>query len=214
MHRAFLPATLMIAVVATTVTATAFAFQGAEPSPGVGREMEQLDQHYEDPDDLMARELAKMERISLVEARRRLALQNEASVLNGKLRAACGERFAGIMIDRTPTFLVKLYFVEVDLTRVREELPALGASANLLRVIKLERAAETEAEMRATADRMTQQLQSQGIEGSVAWSVPMGGYKILTPQPEKASRAVRMGYVHGGKIIEIERFDGIRVLAR
>jgi hypothetical protein len=197
--------------VLTIVTAaTAWTLPAQDASPGAeGSTIARFDASFSDPGDAMAKSLATTEQVSLAEAKQRLLRQHEASVLSHKLRSIYRERFAGAMIERTAPFAAKFYFVGVDLAKVREALPGLGVSAALHPFVRLERAAQTEAEMQATADKMTQQLHARGIDGSVAWSVPMGGYTILSKNPQKAAEAVRMGYVREGKILAVEHFEGI-----
>jgi len=203
MSRPLLLSTLTVVAIGSTWTLRAQAV-----SPGAGATIT-FDESYSDPDDLMTESLAQAENISFVEARRRLVLQHEAGILSHKLRAAYGDQFAGLMIDPATRSHINFYFVGIDLAEVREALPALGASATLMPSISLKDAVQSEAEMQDTATRMTQQLHAQSIDGSVAYSVPMGGYKILTTEPEKAAEAVRLGHVQGGEIIEIERSTGI-----
>ncbi len=179
--------------------------KGSEPSPalsGTGDNVH-FDTPFSDPNDTMPESLAQTGGISIQEARQRLVLQHEVSILAEHLRKKYGERFAGAAIEPEPTFLAKYYFVGVNLVEARAALSTFGVSADLLPLIRLEAVAGTEAQMRAKAVRMREQLLEQHIDGSVA--VGIMGYKITTLQVEEAAEALRLGSVEGGNAVVIER---------
>lgn len=195
--------TMLFASVATACSASP-----PGPSPGTGGDIEigrGAAVPFSDPGDGMAKSLAQTEAIPLAEARRRLVVQHEGSILADKLRGIYGEKFAGAMFERTPPGHVRFYFANIDLAEVRKALPTLGASVQLLSLVRLETVAETEAQMRATAIRMDQLLRAGGIKASVAISVVGGGYKISTLEPEKAAEALRLGGVKPASKVEYER---------
>lgn len=201
----------LLLAASATVAATGCTEKASETStasPGTGGVV-QFDTPFSDPHDTMARALVQTDKISLPEARRRLVLQHEVGILAARMRATYGDRFAGAAIERTPTFQAKYYFVGIDLVEVGATLSKLGASAELLPLIRLEAAAETQAQMRAKAVRMQQQLRDHEIDGTVA--VGITGFKITTLQAEEAAEAVRKGRVEGGDAVVIERSVPLRI---
>lgn len=199
----------LLLLAASVTTGCSEKASGAPPaSPGKGGTV-QFETTFRDPHDTTARALAQTDKISLPEARRRLILQHEVGILAERMRAAYGDRFAGVAIEQTPAFHAKYYFVGTDLVEARAALSRLGASVELLPLIQLEAAAETAAQMRAKAGRMRQQLRDEGIDGSVA--VGITGFKIATLQAEEVAEAIRMGRVEGGEAVVIERSAPVRI---
>lgn len=73
--------------------------------------------------------------------------------------------------------------------------------------------AQADAQRRAQALRMRQQLRDQGIDGSVAVGIAAeAGYKITTLQAEEAAEAVRLGLVEGGAAVVIERSAPVQII--
>jgi hypothetical protein len=208
---------LLLSTLVTLVTlgaAVASPSSAQNASPGVGGEVVigRFGGLYSDSGDAMAKSLARFEGISLAEARRRLVLQHEGSVLADKLSAAYGDSFAGAMSERTLPGYVRFYFVGVDLAKIRDALPGFGVSADLLPLVRLKAAAETEAQVRATATRMTQALRAGGVAASVATSMLPGGYKIFTRDPAKAAAALRRAGIQPASKVEFERADPIVII--
>lgn len=172
----------------------------------------EFDEPFADPDDITAKELARVEGIPLAEARNRLSLMNEASILVQKLRARYPSQFAGALAVRKAPFHINIYFAGLDPVQMNGQLASLGASARLQAVLKVGSAPTSEATARAQSRTLLKQLQSRGIAGTVAWSAIGDGYKFLVKNTAEAATAARMGYLTSGKNVRIEKFDGIRLV--
>lgn len=168
-----------------------------------------FDEPYNDPADITAKELARVEGLSLAEASWRLSLMNEAAALDHRLRAMYPQNYAGALAVRKAPFHINFYFVGADPARMREQLPSLGVSSRLMSALKVGNAPTSEASARARAHTMLRQLQLRGIEGSVAWFAPAGMYKLLVKDTAAAATAVRMGQLDADRNVRIEYFEGI-----
>lgn len=156
----------------------------------------------------MAKSLAKVENIPIEQAKQRLILQHEVVILSERMRARYGDQFVGAAIERTPAYGIKFYFTGVDDAKAR--LPELGASAEMQALAKIERVEKTQAQMRAQATRMRQQLEREGIDASVAFSATT--FKINTLQVEELREALRVGRVEGGDAVVIEQSPPVRII--
>lgn len=172
-----------------------------------------LTEPFGDPDQTTTKELARIEGIALVEAKDRLRLMNEGSIFVGKLRARYPGQFAGALAVRKAPFHINVYFSGVDPVAMSAKMASLGASAQLLQVLKVGSAPVSEVAAKAKARGLLKQLQSRGIAGTVAWSAIGDRYKLLVKNTAEAATAGRMGYVKIDENVRIEAFNGIRTTA-
>lgn len=170
-------------------------------------------EEFNDPDDITAKALAKVERIPLVEAKQRLRLMNEAAVLVHKLRNRYPDNFSGALAVNKAPFHINVYFTGAEPVKIRPQVIELGVSTELLSVLKVGKSTVSEKGARSKARALLGQLRSRGIEGTVAWSSLGDSYKLLVKNTAEARTAQRMGFVPSGKNITVEAFSGITLAA-
>jgi hypothetical protein len=181
----------------------------AQQSDGIGTIS--FDEKFDDPEDSTSKELAKVEGLSLPEARRRLSLMNEASVLDYRLRTRYPRNYAGTLVENKSGFHINFYFAEADPAGVRQQLVALGASPQLMAVSRVGKAPASEANAKAKAERMLRQLEARGIDGTVAWFAPAGRFKLLVKDTTRAAEAIRSRQIEADENVRVEYFEGIQL---
>lgn len=166
---------------------------------------------FNDPDQSMAKDYARIQGLSIEEADAQLKVMNEVSVLIHKLRAKYPDNFSGARAVHTGTFHVEIFFAKLDNQIARQGIEGLGASADLLKVLKVGVAPVSEAAAHGKSLGLLKQLQARGIDGTVAWSAIDDSYKLLVKNPAETATAARMGYVNATENVRIEQFNGIKL---
>lgn len=165
---------------------------------------------FRDPDQATTKELARIEGISAAEAKNRIELMNEASILIDKLRLRFPNQFAGALAVNKAPFHINVYFSDVDPVQMSAQMASMGASAKLQPVLKVGSAPISEKAARAKARGLLKQMSSRGISGTVAWSAIGDRYKLLVKNTAETATAGRMGFINIDKNVRVEAFSGIR----
>lgn len=144
-----------------------------------------------DPDGSMARSLARMEGISLEEAKLRLKVMSEAPTLAAALAQKYPDQFVGIAAITEPSFHIMAYFAHVDLNKIDDDVRSLAGSAELRAALKLESTPHSKAEQSMRENDVLRIAQSIDPQASIARPIGAGSPKILVKRPEAFKARLR-----------------------
>lgn len=113
--------------------------------------------------------------VDLDEAKRRLVLQHEAGALDERLTQEAAETFGGLWIDHEPEFKITVSSTDADMLR---PLLRKNLRKDLARLVKVEAASVTQAELLAQQDTVRTFLQTTGLKADLSIDIRTGAVVI------------------------------------